>query len=547
MTNLSGEAVGSFSQEHPPTQSAEQDANAITSEAARRRTFAIISHPDAGKTTLTEKFLLYAGQIAEAGAVKARAGRKSATSDWMEMEQQRGISITSTVIQFTYRSHVINLLDTPGHRDFSEDTYRVLAAVDSAIMVLDAAKGIEAQTLKLFEVCAGRQIPILTFINKYDRPGKEILGLLDEIETKIGVRPTPVTWPVGISGDFKGVIDRRNNLYIKYQKMARGSKEAGEETCELNRATDLSPEMLEQTKEELSLLEAVGSDLDIGSFLEGKTTPLFVGSALTNFGVKHILDAVVDMAPPPRAQTDVSGGKRDLSEPFSGFAFKIQANMDPAHRDNVAFVRVCSGRFRRGMVITHEKSKKSFATKYAASVFGNDRNTIDVAYPGDVVGLVNAGDLAIGDSLYETLPVAYPPIPTFAPELFSYVTSKDVSKYKQFKKGLEQMAKEGVIQLYNDLDPVPNPIIAAVGQMQFEVFSHRLINEFKVPVEIRATKYRLIRKSGPECIKPLQNVSGAKVVKNQSGDIMVLIESPYWLSYIQGEYPDIFLSQISLH
>jgi peptide chain release factor 3 len=547
LTQLSGEAAGLSSREDPSAHNVVQEKNIIVSEAARRRTFAIISHPDAGKTTLTEKFLLYAGQIAEAGAVKARSGRRQVTSDWMSMEQQRGISITSTVIQFTYRSHVINLLDTPGHRDFSEDTYRVLAAVDAAIMVLDAAKGIEAQTLKLFEVCAARRIPILTFINKYDRPGKEILELLDEIETQIGLKPTPVTWPVGIAGDFRGVVDRRSGLYIKYQKTARGAHEALEETSELGLATDITPAVLHQTQEELSLLEAVGADLDVDSFLEGKTTPLFVGSALTNFGVQHILDAVVDLAPAPCDKEDASGKKRSLAEPFSGFVFKIQANMDPAHRDNVAFVRVCSGCFQRGMVVTHEKSKKSFATKYATSVFGNDRSTIDTAYPGDVVGLVNAGDLSIGDSLYGESPVTYPPIPAFAPELFSYVTSKDVSKYKQFKKGLEQMAREGVVQVYNDLDPVPNPIIAAVGQMQFEVFSHRLINEFKVPVEIRPTKYHLIRKSDPQCIQMLQNVSGAKVVKDFRGETIVLIESPYWLSYIQSEYPEIFLTPVSQH
>ncbi len=513
-------------------------------EATKRRTFAIISHPDAGKTTLTEKFLLYSGQVTEAGAVKARAGRRHTTSDWMDLEQQRGISITSTVLQFQYRSHVINLLDTPGHRDFSEDTYRVLAAVDAAVMVLDVAKGIEAQTLKLFEVCAAREIPILTFINKYDRPGKEILELLDEIEKQIGLRPTPVTWPVGIAGDFKGVIDRRNDLYIKYTKSARGSKEALEERSLISEVGGLDRILPEKTKDELDLLDAVGATFDLKSFLAGKSTPLFVGSALTNFGVQHILDAIVDLAPAPSPRHDSSGAERLLSDPFSGFVFKIQANMNPAHRDHIAFVRVCSGRFERGMTLTHHQSQKLFTTKYATSVFGNSRDTIDIAYPGDVIGLVNAGGLAIGDSLYQDNPVVYPDIPSFTPELFSRVYNKDTAKYKQFNRGLEQMAREGVIQLYHDLEPVPNPLIAAVGQMQFEVFTYRLLNEFKAPVEVVPTKYRLLRKSNADCINTLKNVNGVKIVKDKNSKILVLFESQYWLSYVTKEHPNLLLEPI---
>lgn len=513
----------------------------ICLEAAKRRTFAIISHPDAGKTTLTEKFLLYSGQVAEAGAVKARAGRRHTTSDWMDLEQQRGISVTSTVLQFQYRSHVINLLDTPGHRDFSEDTYRVLSAVDAAVMVLDVAKGIEAQTLKLFEVCAAGKIPILTFINKYDRPGKEMLELLDEIEKQIGLKPTPITWPVGISGDFKGVIDRRNDLYIKYTKSARGSKEALEERSTLSEADGLDRLLLEKTKDELALLDAVGATFDPKSFLAGQSTPLFVGSALTNFGVAHILDAIIDLAPPPVPRRDSSEAIRLLSDPFSGFVFKIQANMNPSHRDHIAFVRVCSGRFERGMTLMHHQSQKSFTTKYATSVFGNSRDTIDIAYPGDVIGLVNAGGLAIGDSLYQDKPVVYPDIPSFTPELFSRVYNKDTAKYKQFNRGLEQMAREGVIQLYHDLEPVPNPLIAAVGQMQFEVFTYRLLNEFKAPVEVIPTKYRLLRKSNADSVNILKNVNGVKIVKDKNNNILVLFESQYWLSYVSKEHPNLLL------
>ncbi|MEY2592139.1 MAG: peptide chain release factor 3, partial [Acidimicrobiaceae bacterium] len=322
-------------------------------EAQRRRTFAIISHPDAGKTTLTEKFLLYGGAVQEAGAVKARGERRRATSDWMELEQKRGISITSTVLQFPYRDHVLNLLDTPGHRDFSEDTYRVLAAADAAIMVLDVAKGIEPQTLKLFEVSRDRGIPLLTFINKFDRPGRDPLELLDEIETQIGLIPTPVTWPVGIPGDFRGVLDRRSGTFVRFTRTARGATAAAEEEVDAARAAIEEGQSWAAAQEQLELLDAVGADLDLDAFRAGVTTPVFFGSALTNFGVRILLDAVVDLAPPPTAREDESGKPRELDDPFSGFVFKVQANMDPSHRDRIAFVRVCSGRFERGMVATH--------------------------------------------------------------------------------------------------------------------------------------------------------------------------------------------------
>ena len=335
----------------------------VSEEAQRRRTFAIISHPDAGKTTLTEKFLLYAGAVQEAGAVRAREGRRRATSDWMAMERERGISITSTVLQFRYRDHVLNLLDTPGHRDFSEDTYRVLAAADAALMVLDVAKGIEAQTLKLFQVCKARGLPVLTFLNKLDRPGRDPLELLDEIEDQIGLRPTPATWPVGIPGDFRGVIDRRTNDYIRYSRTAHGALAAGEEVLTAAEAQAQEGQAYTEALDGCGLLDAVGADVDPGSFLAGESSPLFVGSALTNFGVAHLLDAVVDLAPPPGPREDREGNKRLVEAPFSGFVFKVQANMDPAHRDRMAFLRVCSGRFERASVVTHAATGRPFATK----------------------------------------------------------------------------------------------------------------------------------------------------------------------------------------
>lgn len=507
-------------------------------EVRRRRTFAIISHPDAGKTTLSEKFLLYAGAVAEAGAVKARGARRRATSDWMAMEQERGISISSTVLQFTYRDHVVNLLDTPGHRDFSEDTYRVLAAADAAVMVLDVAKGIEVQTRKLFEVCRARNLPILTFLNKYDRPGRDPLELLDEIEDQIQVRATPVTWPVGDPGDFRGVIDRRDGSFVRFTRTAHGSMAAPEERVDPARAELEEGLAWPRALEESALLREVGADLDLDSFRAGETSPLFVGSALTNFGVRHLLDAIVDLAPAPSARRDADGAPRALSAPFSGFVFKVQANMNPAHRDHVAFVRVCSGRFERGMTVTHGVTGRPFSTKYAASVFGSDRDTIDEAYAGDVIGLVNASELSVGDTLYASEPVRYPTIPTFAPELFSWVRVPDTNRYKQFRRGLEQLEREGVVQVLRDPAGDPTPLLAAVGRMQFEVFAHRLQHEFDAIPELTAAPYKVARRTDQESAEQFGRSSGIRVMERQDGTLLALFESPYWLERVVADHPD---------
>ena len=510
----------------------------VAAEAARRRTFAIISHPDAGKTTLTEKFLLYAGAVAEAGAVKARAGRRRARSDWMAMEQERGISITSTVLQFTYRDHVMNLLDTPGHRDFSEDTYRVLAAADAAVMVLDVAKGIEEQTLKLFEVCRARNLPILTFLNKFDRPGRDPLELLDEIEARIDLRPTPVTWPVGLPGDFRGVIDRRNRQYIRFARTTRGTTAAPEQHVERSQAATEEGRAWDEALDGCALLDEVGADLDPKSFLTGETSPLFVGSALTNFGVRMLLDAIVDLAPPPTPRDDVAGSPRPLDAPFAGFVFKIQANMNPAHRDHVAFVRVCSGRFERGMTVTDASTGRPFSTKYAASVFGSDRDTIDEAYPGDVIGLVNANDLRIADTLHQGDRVRFPAIPSFAPELFARARARDTGRHKQFRRGLEQLEQEGVVQVLEDPDGDPTPILAAVGQMQFEVFAHRLRHEYDAEVELRRTPHRVARRTDAATATKLRAVGGTRVLARRDGTLLALFESPYWLQRLEADHPD---------
>jgi peptide chain release factor 3 len=515
-------------------------------EAARRRTFAIISHPDAGKTTLTEKFLLYGGALTnEAGAVKARGARRAATSDWMELEKQRGISITSAVLQFPYRDRVVNLLDTPGHRDFSEDTYRVLAAADAAVMVLDAAKGIEPQTLKLFDVCRQRELPLLTFVNKWDRPGRDPLELVDEIEQQLGVTATPVTWPVGIAGDFRGVLDRRDQTYIRFTRTARGATEAPEELVDADRAAAEEGEAWAHAADEFALLDEVGADLDVKGFLAAESTPTFFGSALTNFGVRKLLDAVIDLVPSPAPRSDVDGVPRALDAPFSGFVFKVQANMDKAHRDRIAFVRVCSGRFERGMVVTHESTGKPFATKYAHQVFGQERETIDEAFPGDVIGLVNATDVKVGDTLWLDESVTFPSIPSFAPEHFRVARVRDTGRFKQFRRGIAQLDEEGVVQVLRDADLGDQaPVLAAVGPMQYDVAIFRLENEFGAPVELTPTSYKLARRTDRTSAEQLRQMRGAQVLARADGTLLALFESQYWVERLEQEHPELVLERL---
>ncbi|WP_298211295.1 peptide chain release factor 3 [Ferrimicrobium sp.] len=513
----------------------------IVEEASRRRTFAIISHPDAGKTTLTEKFLLYAGVIAEAGAVKARAGRRDTRSDWMAMEQERGISVTSTALQFEYRDCLINLLDTPGHRDFSEDTYRVLTAVDAVVMVLDVAKGVEAQTLKLFEVCRSLGLPMLTFLNKLDRPGKSPLELLDEIEDKIGVRPTPVTWPVGIPGDFRGVIDRRTMRFTRFERSVRGKTLASEVELEASLAAVQEGSDWTNAVDESALLDAVGATHDQANFLEGKTSPLFVGSAMNNFGVRALLDAVVEFVPSPGPRLAVDGQTRSLDAPVSGFVFKIQANMDPSHRDHVAFVRLCSGKFVRGVNLTHGATGRTLSTKYASTLFGADRSTVETAFPGDVVGLVNAGELRIGDALYAGAPVVFPSFPQFAPEMFRRVRVKDPGRAKQFRRGVDQLEREGVLQVLYEGDGDPLPVLAAVGQMQFEVFQYRMEHEFGALIEYLSTPYRVARTITPEGVTQMGRIPGVRVLHRTDGSMLALFESAVRLETVMRDHPEVDL------
>jgi len=519
----------------------------VLSEARRRRTFAIISHPDAGKTTLTEKFLLYGGALVGAGSVKARDGRRAAASDWMELEQKRGISITSTALQFPYKGCAVNLLDTPGHRDFSEDTYRVLAACDAAVMVLDSAKGIEPQTLKLFEVCRERRLPLLTFFNKWDRPGRETLELLDEVEKLLGLPAVPVTWPVGLAGDFRGVIDRRDGTYTRYTRVARGAQVAPEELVDADRAAAEEGAAWTAAQDELELLSEVGADLDPEAFLANESTPAFFGSALTNFGVGKLLDAVIELVPPPEPRLDDAGTPRPLDAAFSGFVFKVQANMDPSHRDRIAFIRVCSGRFERGMIVTHGRTGKPFNTKYAATLFGQERETVEEAYPGDVVGLVNATDVRVGDSLFDPAgpPVTFPPIPSFAPEFFMTARVRDTGRFKQFRRGIAQLDEEGVVQVLRDPDFGDQaPVLAAVGRLQFEVATYRLESEFGAPTELSPTSYKVARRTDEASEPALRRMRGVTVLRRADGSRLALFESPYWLERVENENPELTLDRL---
>ncbi len=520
---------------------------AVRDEARRRRTFAVISHPDAGKSTLTEALALHAAAINTAGAVHGKAGRRGVTSDWMAMEKDRGISITSAVLKFDYDGHVLNLLDTPGHADFSEDTYRVLEAVDCAIMLLDSAKGLEPQTLKLFDVCRSRHVPVVTFVNKWDRPGREPLELLDEIEQRIGLRPTPVNWPVGIAGDFRGLIERATGEYTAYTRMPGGAEKAREEHFkDPDEARAREGAAYEAAEEELALLDEIGADVDMPSFLAGESSPVLFGAALPNFGVRRLLDAMCALAPAPKPRADVEGDERPVEAPFSGLVFKVQANMDPAHRDRIAFVRVCSGRFERGMVLTHAATGRPFATKYAQSMFGQERETVETAFPGDVIGLVNATALRPGDSLYADVPVSYPPIPSFAPEHFAVVRCRDAGKYKQFRRGIDQLDTEGVVQvLSSDLRGDQAPVLAAVGPLQFDVVMHRLEHEFGAKSELAHLDYELARLTDEDGVEALKGARGAEVLTRRlDGALLALFADKWRLNAIQRDNPSVRLDPL---
>jgi len=466
----------------------------IAEQVRRRRTFAIISHPDAGKTTLTEKLLLFSGAIQIAGSVKARKASRHATSDWMEIEKQRGISVASSVMQMEYRGHVVNLLDTPGHQDFSEDTYRVLTAVDAALMVIDAVNGVEAQTIRLLEVCRARNTPIITFINKMDREGKEPLEVLDEIERVLKMPTVPFTFPVGMGKRFGGVFDIRGD---RMRVFKAGEDRAGGDE-EVITGID-NPEILErfgdefpQARENIELLTGASEGFDREAFLRGGQTPVFFGSAINNFGVQEVLDALVELAPPPGPKPAMQRIVQPDEPKFTGVVFKIQANMDPAHRDRVAFVRVCSGRFERGMTLKLSRTGKDVKTSSAVSFMSQRREIAEDAWPGDIIGLPNRGVLHLGDTLTEGELLQFTGLPFFAPEIFHNVEVKDPIRNKQLRTGLQQLGEEGAIQVFRP-HLGGSLLLGAVGQLQLDVVSHRLEGEYQAQARMMPSNYRLAR------------------------------------------------------
>ena len=534
-----------------PSVSAENpELQALAEAVDRRRNFAIISHPDAGKTTLTEKLLLYGGAIQQAGAVKARGEQRKVTSDWMELEKQRGISITSTVLQFDYGTNTINLLDTPGHQDFSEDTYRTLAAADNAVMLEDAAKALEPQTRKLFEVCRMRQIPIFTFINKMDRPGRDPLSLLDEIESELGLTPWAVNWPIGSGEQFRGVIDRRTRRVILFSRAERGRQaEELEMDADDPRLLEMvESDLLELALEELELLEAAGAELDLELVHAGELTPVFFGSAMTNFGVRPFLDAFLELAQKPMPRTSSAGEIETIRPGFSGFVFKLQANMDPRHRDRVAFVRVCSGKFEKDMAVQHARTGKTIRLSRPQKLFGQDREVVEDAYPGDVIGLNNPGMFAIGDTLYLGSKVEYEGIPCFSPEIFSWLRNPNPSAFKNFRKGVNELREEGAVQILYDTDESKrDPILAAVGQLQLEVVQHRLENEYGVATRLEPLGFQVARwvTGGWQELEKVGRIFNCKTVRDAWNRPVLLFKNEWNLNQLHEEHPDFALSAVA--
>jgi peptide chain release factor 3 len=520
-------------------------------EISRRRTFAIISHPDAGKTTLTEKFLLYGGAVQLAGSVTARKNQRATTSDWMELERQRGISVSSTVLQFEYRGFCVNLLDTPGHKDFSEDTYRVLTAVDAAVMVIDAGKGIESQTRKLFEVCRQRGIPIFTFMNKMDRPARDPLSLLDELERVLGIAAYPVNWPLGDGHDFRGVFDRQGKLVHFFERVPGGEYRA---PVSVHGLADpivregMNPEVYARTVEELAMLDGAGAAFEHAAVLAGELTPVFFGSAVNNFGVQLLLDAFLEFAPTPRPRS-VNGREIAPHEPgFSGFIFKIQANMDPKHRDRLAFVRICSGRFERDMTVVHTRTGRKVRLSSSHKLFGRDRETIDEAYPGDVVGLVGHTDFRIGDTLAEDPSLVYHEIPRFTPECFAWLQSPSTAQFKRFREGLEQLLQEGVVQAFLLKDATQRvPLLGAVGPLQFEVVQYRMQTEYGAESRLEPGPWKILRWAVTEDGAPVddsQLPTGARLAFDAAGKPVILFQEEWSCNFFAERNPKIRLSAL---
>lgn len=515
----------------------------IAREVARRRTFGIISHPDAGKTTLTEKLLLFSGAIQMAGTVKARKSARHATSDWMEIEKQRGISVASSVMQFEYRDHIVNLLDTPGHQDFSEDTYRVLTAVDTALMVIDAGRGVEAQTIKLLEVCRMRNTPIITFMNKLDREARDPLELLDELETVLKIRSTPVTWPIGMGKNFRGVYHLLNDEIMLF---APGNEKA-DQTFEIIKGIDnprlmeMFPMEMEQLQMEVELVKGASNPFVLEEFLAGTLTPVFFGSAINNFGVREVLNALLDWARPPLGREAIQRKVEPTETPFSGFVFKIQANMDPAHRDRIAFLRVTSGRFERGMRLKHLRLNRDIKVSSVVTFMASSREQVEEAYAGDIIGLPNHGNMQIGDSFSEGEILQFTGIPFFAPEIFRSVRIRNPLKVKQLHKGLQQLGEEGAVQVFK---PVMGSdlILGAVGVLQFEVVASRLMNEYGVDAVFESTSTTSARWVSCEDKKMLSDFERSlahNVAYDAAGNMTYLATSSVNLRLTEERWPKI--------
>nr|WP_317356451.1 peptide chain release factor 3 [uncultured Tyzzerella sp.] len=509
-------------------------------EINKRRIFGIISHPDAGKTTLTEKLLLHGGAIREAGAVKARRGR-FAKSDWMEIEKQRGISVTSSVMQFEYNDKKISIMDTPGHNDFGEDTYRILTSVDSAVMVIDAAKGVEAQTKKLFKVCSMREIPIFTFINKLDREANPPLDLLQSLEDALGLPSVAVTWPIGSGSIFEGIYDRMENkihLFKTKETIELSEKGVYDEKLE----NILLEENLENLKIDIELLDGAGNEFDLDLILKGKLSPVFFGTALSDFGVTQFLDHFLKISPPPSIRKTTTGTVSPTDEFFSGFIFKIQANMNPAHRDRLAFLRICSGTFERGMNVTLSRTGKQFKLNQSTQLMANDRETIDIACAGDVIGIYDSGNYQVGDTLTNSNEkIFFEPLPTFPPELFVKVRPINTMKAKHFQKGVDQLAQEGAIQVYkNEYNEV---ILGAVGQLQFEVFEYRIKNEYNSDIRMEPISFTVARWVKTDDIQKLKDFQNSRctLVFDHFDRPILLFANQYTLDTFVERNPDLTL------
>lgn len=522
----------------------------ITSEIKKRRTFAIISHPDAGKTTLTEKFLLYGGAINLAGSVKGRKASRHAVSDWMEIEKERGISVTSSVLQFNYDGYCINILDTPGHQDFSEDTYRTLMAADSAVMVIDGSKGVEAQTIKLFKVCVMRGIPIFTFINKMDREANDPFELIDEIENVLGIRTCPINWPIGSGKNFKGVYDRQKETITRFYAANNGQKEVDSVEVNLGDANldeIIGSENHKILMDEIELLDGASDEFDLERVQAGKLSPVFFGSALTNFGVETFLRHFLDMTTTPLPRKSDKGEISPFSEDFSAFVFKIQANMNKAHRDRIAFMRICSGKFEAGMEVYHVQGKKKIRLSQPQQMMAQERHHVTEAYAGDIIGVFDPGIFSIGDTLCTaSKPFQYEGIPTFAPEHFAKVRQVDTMKRKQFIKGIEQIAQEGAIQIFQEFNTgMEEIIVGVVGVLQFDVLKFRLESEYRVDIRLEPLPYEHIRWIENEDIDVagLSVTSDTKKIKDLKGNPLLIFTHPWSIRTVEERNEGLILSE----